>query len=53
MLHRAEAQLPAMGHSMELRLCTLPQSTEFLGKAWSQNKIISAFTEAVQVTVYQ
>jgi hypothetical protein len=42
-----------MLHSAELRLGTMPHSMEFFGIARSQNKIISAFTVAVKVTVYQ
>jgi hypothetical protein len=42
-----------MWHSAESRNSAMPHSTEFFGIAWSQNKIISAFTEAVKVTVYQ
>jgi hypothetical protein len=31
----------------------MPLSAEFFGIAGSQNKILSAFTEAVKVTVFQ
>jgi hypothetical protein len=31
----------------------MPRSVEFYGIAQSQNKFLSAFTEAVKVTVYQ
>jgi hypothetical protein len=31
----------------------MPHSPEFIGIAGSRNKILSVFTEAVKVTVYQ
>jgi hypothetical protein len=37
----------------EDRLRAMPHSAEFFSIAGSQNKILSAFTEAVKVTIFQ
>jgi hypothetical protein len=44
-----------MWHSAKSRLGAMPHRMEFFGIAWSRNKILSAFTEAVtgKLTVYQ
>jgi hypothetical protein len=42
-----------MLHSAELRLLAMPHSGEFFRKAGSWNKILSAFTEAIKVMVFQ
>jgi hypothetical protein len=53
MPHSAESQLCAIRHSAESRLGAMPHSAEFFGIARSWNKILSAFTEAIKLTVYK
>jgi hypothetical protein len=51
MRHSAKSELGAMRHSAESQLCAMWHSTEFFGIVRSRDKILSAFTEAVKVTV--
>jgi hypothetical protein len=57
--HSAESQiklffqLRAMPHGTESELFAMRHSEEFFSIVWNRNKILSAFTEAVKVTVYQ
>jgi hypothetical protein len=53
MRHSVELELGAIRHNAELQLCVMRHSKEFFGIARSQTIILSAFTEAVKVTVYQ
>jgi hypothetical protein len=47
--HSAELQLCAMWHRMEFQLSAMPHIVVFFDIARSQNKILSALTEAVQI----
>jgi hypothetical protein len=48
-----ENRLRAIRHRTESQIRAMPFSAEFFGIARSRNKILSAFTEAVKVTVFQ
>jgi hypothetical protein len=50
---KSHETVPLSRHSAESELCVMLYSAEFLGIVGSQKKILSAFTEAVKVTVYQ